>query len=48
MVTIVLNDNDWPLCYAHRYVKEDSTPITGPDPKNIAVDEIVLRQPKSG
>ena len=45
MVMITLSGNNWPLCYAHRYVTEDSTPITGPDPKMIAVDDIVLRQP---
>ena len=45
MVMIVLNENDWPLCYAHRYVREDGTPVTRPDPKAIHLDDIVLRQP---
>ena len=45
MVMIILTENDWRLCYAHRYVRDDGTEVTRPDPKAMHVDDIVLRQP---
>ena len=44
MVRIWLTVNDWFLCYAHQYVSATANAITRPDPKWIAVDDIVFKQ----
>ena len=47
MVRIYLTVNDWLICYAHQYVSSTGTPITGPDPKWIGIDDVVFKQGKS-
>ena len=44
MVRIWLTVNDWFLCYAHQYVSVTGNATTRPDPKWIAVDDIVFKQ----
>ncbi|MCI0786356.1 MAG: hypothetical protein J4O09_08585 [Chloroflexi bacterium] len=44
MIEIRITVNEWFLCYAHRYVLEDGTPYTEPDPKLIRIDELVFKQ----
>ena len=44
MVRIYLTVNNWLICYAHQYVSSTGTPITGPDPKWIAIDDVIFKQ----
>ena len=44
MVDIYLAINDWFICRAHRYVMPDGSGFTGPDPKLIRIDDLILRQ----
>ena len=44
MVDIHLTINDWFICRAHRYVMPDESELTGPDPKLIRMDDLVLQQ----
>ena len=44
MVRIKLTVNDWLICYAHQYVSASESEITGPDPKWIAVDDVIFTQ----
>ena len=47
MVRIRLTVNDWLLCYAHQYVSSAGIPTTRPDPKWIAIDDVIFKQGES-
>lgn len=42
-IDIHLSVNDYRICMAHRYFHE-SGPVTGPDPKLIQIDDLILKQ----
>jgi hypothetical protein len=35
--------NNWPLAMTHTYILRGGTPVGEPDPKEIRIDEVVLR-----
>lgn len=43
VVNIYLTINDYRICTAHHYSR-GSGPVTGPDPKLIQVDDLILKQ----
>ena len=43
VVNIYLTVNDYRICTAHRYSR-GANPVTGPDPKLIQVDDLILKQ----
>ena len=44
MVLVRLTTNDYPKCLAHHYVSELGEYITEPDPKWIALDDVIFKQ----
>jgi len=44
MVDIRLTINDYRICVAHRYVLRTGEQVTGPDPKYIRIDDLVISQ----
>ena len=47
IVRIKLTVNDYTICLAHHYVSATGADITGPDPKWIAIDDVIFKQGES-
>lgn len=44
MVNIRLTINDYLICIAHRYAIPGGRAVTGPDPKYIRLDQLIISQ----
>ena len=44
IVRIRLAVNDYAICLAHQYVSAAGADVTGPDPKWIAIDNVIFKQ----
>ena len=44
IVRIRLAVNDYAICLAHQYVSATGADVTGPDPKWIAIDDVIFKQ----
>ena len=47
IVRIRLTVNDYTICLAHQYVSATGADVTGPDPKWIAIDDVIFKQGES-